>query len=74
MKASNAGLASRIVVLGERIKVGRRGVELHHRARVMTGKRVVDQDREQIASVGACVLMMIESGLACAAVAVSSAS
>ena len=60
--------------LGERIELGRRRIELHHGARVVAGQGVVDEDGEEIASVGACVEMMIESGASCAAVAVSSAS
>jgi hypothetical protein len=60
--------------LGEWLQLGRRGIHPQHRPRITSLGRVVDQDRQQSPSVGACVEMMIESGLSWAAVAVSTAS
>ena len=35
-------------LLGERIELGRRGIELHDRRRIGPSERVVDQDRKQV--------------------------
>ncbi len=74
MNVSNAGLAARIAPRRMGRMRWRRAVEADHGARIATSQCVVDQDREQI-----CVARRLcadddESGLSCAAVAVSNAS